>query len=136
MTIDSHHDFVSCLGWTSTEELISCGDDHLLLSWNVLAHEATKISELPQELFPTDLNCYPKSLSGSRPKNITLDMFVIGASDGKFYFVQRNGKIDKSVEAHKGAVLVAKWSHDGSGLATGGEDGFVKIWSKAGEKFN
>lgn len=50
------------------------------------------------------------------------------------------------VEAHKGAVLSARWSYDGASLATGlvlnvliliscisvGEDGAVKIWSRTG----
>ncbi|CAM9144759.1 unnamed protein product, partial [Lampetra fluviatilis] len=36
------------------------------------------------------------------------------------------------VEAHRGAVLAARWSGDGTALATAGEDGLVKIWSRSG----
>lgn len=72
------------------------------------------------------------------------------------------GRIEKSVEAHKGAVLAGKWNFDGTALITGkedwvihtvyyiaisqiavvrficfsnylaGEDGQIKIWSKSG----
>ena len=36
------------------------------------------------------------------------------------------------MQAHEGAVIVIKWSHDGSAIMTAGEDGEVKIWSKSG----
>lgn len=31
----------------------------------------------------------------------------------------RSGRIEKTVEAHRGAVLAGQWSHDGAGLVTG-----------------
>nr|XP_046169772.1 intraflagellar transport protein 80 homolog [Oncorhynchus gorbuscha] len=42
------------------------------------------------------------------------------------------GCIEKSAEAHKGAVLARRWNYDGTALITAGEDGHVKIWSKSG----
>ncbi|XP_070685192.1 intraflagellar transport protein 80 homolog [Pempheris klunzingeri] len=42
------------------------------------------------------------------------------------------GRIEKSVEAHKGAVLAGRWNYDGTALITAGEDGQIKIWSKSG----
>lgn len=33
--------------------------------------------------------------------------------------MNKNGRIEKSVEAHKGATTVGKWSSDGSALLTG-----------------
>lgn len=30
------------------------------------------------------------------------------------------GRIEKSVEAHKGAVLAGRWNYDGTALITGG----------------
>jgi intraflagellar transport protein 80 len=46
--------------------------------------------------------------------------------------MSKNGKIEKSVEAHIGACICVRWSYDGSMIATSGEDGLVKLWSKSG----
>jgi intraflagellar transport protein 80 len=40
-------------------------------------------------------------------------------------------RLEKVVDAHKGAVIVVKWSNDGSALLSAGEDGQVKIWSRS-----
>ena len=44
---------------------------------------------------------------------------------GKFYLVSRAGRVEKSIEAHRGAVLCTRWSSDGTALITSGEDGQV-----------
>ena len=59
-------------------------------------------------------------------------MFAISCTDGSFRFVSRSGREEKKIAAHEGAVIVVRWSHDGSALLTAGEDGDVKIWSKSG----
>ena len=46
--------------------------------------------------------------------------------------ISRTGRVEKSVDAHRGAVLCARWSHSGTDLLTAGEDGVVKIWSRSG----
>lgn len=38
---------------------------------------------------------------------------------GKYHLVNKNGRIEKSVDAHKGATTVGRWSNDGSALLTG-----------------
>lgn len=38
---------------------------------------------------------------------------------GKFHLVNKNGRIEKSVNAHKGATLLGRWSYDGTALFTG-----------------
>ncbi|XP_054167279.1 intraflagellar transport protein 80 homolog [Oppia nitens] len=129
--------FVCCVGWTTPEEVISSGDDHQLIAWNVALHEPSKLSDLPKDLYPTDLHCCPKSSKQQLQQQQlqqqkVSDVIVIGASDGKYHFVGRTGRLEKSVEAHNGAVLTVKWSNDGSALATSGEDGLVKVWSKSG----
>ena len=59
-------------------------------------------------------------------------MFAVSCTDGSFRFVSRSGREEKKIAAHEGAVIVVRWSHDGSALLTAGEDGDVKIWSKSG----
>ncbi|XP_018322477.1 intraflagellar transport protein 80 homolog [Agrilus planipennis] len=122
---------VTCVGWRNTEEVISAGDDNQLLSWTVSNREPIKITEFGPDLNPTDLHFMPRgNVGGTAVKQN--DLILLTATDGKFYIVHRNGRFERSVEAHKGAVLVGAWSYDGNGLLTGGEDGFIKIWSRSG----
>ena len=61
------------------------------------------------------------------------DVFVVGCTDGSFKLISRTGRIEKSeANAHQGAVTVVRWSHDGTSLATAGEDGLIKSWSRTG----
>ncbi|KNE58434.1 hypothetical protein AMAG_04004 [Allomyces macrogynus ATCC 38327] len=59
-------------------------------------------------------------------------MFAAGTSDGKIMLCSKGARVDKIMDAHRGAVLSLHWSGDGSALLSGGEDGQVKIWSKTG----
>ncbi|CAD7699559.1 unnamed protein product, partial [Ostreobium quekettii] len=49
-----------------------------------------------------------------------------------FKIVSGRGRIEKSTEAHGGAVTSVRWNYEGSALATAGEDGSVKTWSRNG----
>jgi intraflagellar transport protein 80 len=60
------------------------------------------------------------------------EIFVISCTDGTFKLVNRAGRIEKSVDAHTGAVISLRWSYDGTSLATCGEDGVVKTWNRNG----
>lgn len=125
----SHTAPVTCVGWSSTEEVYSAGDDNILLSWSVSNNTSSKVAQFHKDLYPTDMQFLPRT-SGSVGKHG--DIILITAADGKFHILNRNGRIERSIEAHKGAVLVGQWSNDGSGLLTGGEDGVIKIWSRSG----
>ncbi|KAK3738527.1 hypothetical protein QZH41_012034, partial [Actinostola sp. cb2023] len=105
-------------------------DDHSVLKWNLLSGETSQLVKLPQDVFPTDLHWYPKSVGGK--KTSQADIMVVTSTDGKFHLISRNGRVEKSVEAHRGAVLSGRWSYDGNALVTVGEDGQVKIWSRSG----
>lgn len=48
---------------------------------------------------------------------------------GKFHLASKAGRIEKSIEAHKGAVLAGRWNFDGTALVTGKDDGIRhSIW--------
>ncbi|CAH0556703.1 unnamed protein product [Brassicogethes aeneus] len=126
----SHAAPVTCIGWSNTEEVYSVGDDNLLLSWAVSTQQSTKVAQLPKDLFPTDMQFLPRSGGGSVSKHG--DLILITSADGKFHIANRAGRIERSVEAHKGAISVGQWGNDGTGLLTAGEDGFIKIWSRSG----
>ncbi|KAK3862875.1 hypothetical protein Pcinc_031302 [Petrolisthes cinctipes] len=125
-----HSDLVSCVGWMSPDEVFSCGDDHQLLRWNLVTNETVGVSEFPSDMFPLELHWLPKT-SVHKTKG-GAEVFLLTAADGKFYIVGSNGRVEKVVDGHRGAVLAGRWSHDGAGLVTAGEDGLVKIWSRSG----
>ncbi len=67
--------------------------------------------QLPQETYATDIHWVP---SGGKKR----ELFVLACTDGRFLFISRLGRVEKSVEAHKGAVLGAQWSYDTTALLT------------------
>ncbi|XP_072771128.1 intraflagellar transport protein 80 homolog isoform X2 [Nerophis lumbriciformis] len=125
-----HRELVSCIGWTTADELYSCSDDHQILRWNLLTSETSLVVKLPDSFYPIDLHWFPKTVGGK--KQTSAEVFVLTSSDGKFHLASKTGRIEKSVEAHKGAVLAGRWNHDGTALVTAGEDGQIKNWSKSG----
>lgn len=47
--------------------------------------------------------------------------------------ISRAGRVEKSVnDAHTGAIIAIKWSYEGAALATAGDDGQIKVWSRGG----
>ena len=126
---EQHDDFATCVGWITSDEVMSCGDDRRLIFWNAVTHEQIKSVDLPSELFVTDLDSLPRASKQKQGEGL----LVIGTTDGRFHLLNRAGKLTKSVDAHVGAVLSLRWSpNSGSALATAGEDGHVKIWSSNG----
>ncbi|KAB0374163.1 hypothetical protein FD755_014419 [Muntiacus reevesi] len=126
----THQELVSCVGWTTAEELYSCSDDHQIVKWNLLTGETSQIVKLPDDIYPIDLHWFPRSLGVK--KQTQAEIFVLTSSDGKFHLVSKLGRVEKSVEAHCGAVLAGRWNYEGTALVTVGEDGQIKIWSKTG----
>ncbi|GMR32599.1 hypothetical protein PMAYCL1PPCAC_02794 [Pristionchus mayeri] len=121
-----HSDCVCGVGWSNSDEVLSFGDDQRLLKWNMINLEANKMADLPPGFYATSLHFFPRSLSKQN------DIFAVTSSDGKLHLFSRTGKIDRSVEAHKGAALCVRWSSDGTGILTSGQDGTVKMWSRQG----
>ncbi len=95
-----------------------------MYKWNVNTNQATKFMDL--ENFSTDIDWAPMVKGAS-------ELVAIGYADGSFKLINRNGRVDKSVaDAHKGSITSLKWNYDGGALATAGEDGCLKVWSKTG----
>ena len=62
------------------------------------------------------------------------DTAAVGFADGTIKLISKNGKVEKHIthETHKKSVISLKWSYDGGALASCGQDGCLKIWSKNG----
>lgn len=125
-----HKELVSCVGWMTADELYSCSEDHQILKWNLVTNETTVVVKLQDDIYPIDLHWFPKTVGGK--KQATAESFALTSTDGKFHLISKTGRIEKSVEAHRGAVLAGQWNYDGTALITAGEDGQIKIWSKSG----
>ncbi len=52
---------------------------------------------------------------------------------GSFRILSKTGREEKKVEASSvAAILSLRWNYDGTAIATAGEDGAVKVWSRSG----
>jgi intraflagellar transport protein 80 len=61
------------------------------------------------------------------------EVLAIGCADGSFKFMSKSGRIEKTVpDAHTADIISIKWSYEGAALATSGDDGQIKIWSRGG----
>ncbi|KAJ3020204.1 Intraflagellar transport protein 80 [Thoreauomyces humboldtii] len=126
-------DIVTCLGWTSNNELFSIGDDRKIFRWSgdgdPLGPVPTLLFDSPKsDVDATEMHWVPVAPG----KGQTAEVFALGGTDGKFYLCSKAGRVEKEVEAHKGAVLCLRWNNEASALVTAGEDGNVKIWSRSG----
>ena len=100
--VPRHTEYGTGVSWVSSDECLSAGDDHQLLKWS--AGEATLITTLPETIFPTDMQCYPRVNTGKGGQ--TNDVFALASSDQYFYLMSRaTGRVEKKVDAHKGGVL-------------------------------
>ena len=77
-----------------------------------------QLVSLPKDTFATDINWLPSGANSRGRQHGQSEVFVLACTDGRFLLVSRLGRVEKAVEAHKGAVLGARWSSDGSALLT------------------
>ncbi|PRP82583.1 hypothetical protein PROFUN_04888 [Planoprotostelium fungivorum] len=118
-------DIVTALGWTSTNELVSVGDDKVFQKWNSEGEALAQMCTL--DTYVTDIHWAPIK------KGANAETLVAACTDGSFRLIGKNGKIEKTVEkAHTGAVTASRWSYDATSLITAGEDGNLKVWSRLG----
>ncbi len=91
-------------------------------TWDVEGKHKEKLLTLEQA--PIDFDWYKSGKDA---------LLAVACSDGSFVLATGAKRIDTKVpEAHEGAVISIKWSYDGAALATAGEDGLIKLWSKSG----
>ncbi|KAI9103258.1 WD40-repeat-containing domain protein [Phlyctochytrium arcticum] len=136
-SVKKHTDVITCVGWTSNNELFTFGDDRRISRWS---GDGDHLGDLPNSLYVQNadsIDVYITSMhwvpvTHGRPGQGTAEVFAAGGTDGKFYLCSKGGRVEKAVDAHKGALLCLKWNYEGSALVTAGEDGFVKIWSRSG----
>mmetsp|Transcript_43977 Transcript_43977/g.71548 ORF Transcript_43977/g.71548 Transcript_43977/m.71548 type:complete len:763 (+) Transcript_43977:114-2402(+) len=126
---NQHTDIVTAVGWNSTNELFTCSDDQTIWKWNWAGEPQGKVFGVENTYF-TDVHWFPSARL--RQQSAAADVFVVSCTDGTFKLVSKTGRLEKSVDAHKGAVIAIRWNYEGTALVTAGEDGFVKIWSRAG----
>ncbi|KAJ1633851.1 intraflagellar transport protein 80 [Pavlovales sp. CCMP2436] len=123
-----HKEVVTAVGWSFSNDLVTCSDDKTIWRWS-MSHEP--IGQLIAiDAYVTSLDWFP-ALPGKSDRK-EQEIFVVSCTDGTFKLVHKAGRIEKSVEAHTGAVISLRWSHDGTSLATCGEDGVVKTWNRNG----
>eukprot|EP00928_Gymnodinium_smaydae_P032421 TRINITY_DN23485_c0_g1_i1.p1 TRINITY_DN23485_c0_g1~~TRINITY_DN23485_c0_g1_i1.p1 ORF type:complete len:759 (-),score=120.02 TRINITY_DN23485_c0_g1_i1:147-2423(-) len=104
-------------------EVLSSGDDQTIWKWHSEGASLNKLCNL--DSCCTALAMMPGSKGAG---NIS----AVGCADGSMRLVSDIGREEKKVDAHRGAVISLKWSPDGSAIATAGEDGAVKVWSRSG----
>lgn len=97
----------------------------MIYRWNVNTGQTTKWLEL--DTYAVDHDWMPFSKGAS-------DILAVGFTDGSIKLINKNGKVDKHIntDTHKKSVISLKWSYDGGALASTGQDGSLKIWSKNG----
>ena len=120
-----HTETATCCRWTPKNELYTCADDRSMLKWSMDGEcVGGKVATL--DSYATSMDWSP-SIGRQRA-----DTFAVSCTDGSFR-IFGSGREEKRVTAHKGAAVISlRWSHDGSAIATAGEDGAVKLWSRVG----
>lgn len=119
--------------------MIFYSDEQHLFKWDAKTRSSTQIAKLPEDFYPTDLQWLcgnrtntKSSGPGNSSGNKANDSLLICSNDGRYIMLNRSARAERIVNAHVGSINTGRWSPDGTGLLTAGEDGILKIWSKLG----
>ncbi|BFF95724.1 intraflagellar transport protein 80 homolog [Drosophila madeirensis] len=122
---------LSCVDWSSNEEIYFVSDDHQIFKWSDVSRDSVEVAKLPDDFVPTDLHWLllgGRSSGGGKGS----DTLLICSNDGRFIILNKSARVERSISAHGAAISSGRWSPDGAGLLTAGEDGVIKIWSRSG----
>lgn len=121
----------------------TCSLDSKLVKWDFLSEKSEKVAsklfskqskkgDQGVRLVICDLQLAPgtEALNAASNKK---DFFAAAGADGNIYLCSKGAtRVESAIEAHTGAVLCLSWNSDSNLLASGGEDGQLKIWSRSG----
>ncbi|XP_067623004.1 intraflagellar transport protein 80 homolog isoform X2 [Eurosta solidaginis] len=122
---------LSCVDWSSNEEIYFVSDDHQIYKWSANTRDSVEVAKLPVDFIPTDLHWLllgGRSSGGGKGS----DTLLICSNDGRFIILNKSARVERNISAHTAAISTGRWSPDGAGLMTAGEDGVIKIWSRSG----
>ncbi|CAD5233469.1 unnamed protein product [Bursaphelenchus xylophilus] len=120
------------VGWLNNETALYIGDDKRLMQWSTENSQGQEVANYNSTSYPIQMDVLHRQVNTGAKAN-TAELILIATSDGKVQHVNGNtSKIDKIIDAHEGATLCVKWSHDGTGFLSTGEDGALKTWSRSG----
>ncbi|EDW03268.1 GH11144 [Drosophila grimshawi] len=122
---------LSCVDWSSNEEIYFVSDDHQIYKWSDVSRDSVEVAKLPDDFIPTDMHWLllgGRSSGGGKGS----DTLLICSNDGRFIILNKSARVERSISAHTAAISSGRWSPDGAGLLTAAEDGVVKIWSRSG----
>ena len=118
-----HTDIVTSVSWNTSNELTSVSEDLTAYKWDFNGEPTGKLLDL--EAPCVDIDWYPSARGGN-------DIMAVACANGSIKLYSKLGRLEKNVEkAHNGCITCIKWTYDGAALATAGEDGSVKVWSKS-----
>ena len=117
-----HSDIVTSVSWNSANELISVSDDMTVFKWDLNGEPISKLMDI--EVPVIDIDWFPNPRAAG-------ELLAIACANGSIKLMSKAGRIEKSYDnAHSGSITCIKWTNDGAALATAGEDGAIKVWSK------
>eukprot|EP00753_Platysulcus_tardus_P016304 PLAT5593.1.p1 GENE.PLAT5593.1~~PLAT5593.1.p1 ORF type:complete len:772 (-),score=389.49 PLAT5593.1:1637-3952(-) len=120
-----HSELCAAATWSPAGELITCSDDRTVARWNLDGEVVGKVLDL--DTYVTSIHWLPA------PGAVASEVFALSCTDGTVRVIGKAGREEKRIAAaEEGAIISLAWNYDGSALVTGGEDGSVKVWSRAG----
>lgn len=119
-----HKDMGTSISLSGHSGYFTCSEDKTVYKWDIDGQCLGQVCSL--DAIPTFIDWFPTQGTS------VSDIFAISCSDGTIRIMNKSGREEIKIDAHKGSAIRVKWSIDGSSLVSCGEDGTVKAWSRAG----